>query len=102
MTDETQETGFFRGAGGGAFELSLPLSENMRNQEIRGELVRVNPDGSPYEAHGAMDLTAGEIRRPGVNAPKNEWVGYAVSQGMSVDDADAMTKADLIEKYGQK
>lgn len=93
------ETGFFRGAGGSVFELDLPLSEVLHDQHVRGQLVRVNKDGSPYEAHGAMDLENGEIRRPGVNAPKNEWVGYAVSQGMTVDDADAMTKNDLIEKY---
>lgn len=96
------ETGFFRGAGGAVLELALPLSENMRNQEIRGELRRVNEDGTPYEAHGAMDLTAGTFRVPGVNAPKNEWVGYAVSQGMSVDDADGMTKNDLVERFGKK
>lgn len=95
------ETGFFRGAGGSIFELDLPLSEVMQNQLTRGQLVRVNEDGTPFEAHGAMDLVNGEIRRPGVNAPKNEWVGYAVSQGSSVDDADAMTKSDLIEKYGK-
>lgn len=93
------ETGFFRGAGSGIFELPLPLAENFAYQAERGQLVRVNADGSPYEAHGAMDLVKGEIRRPGINASKNEWVGYAVFRGMSVDDADAMTKADLIEKY---
>jgi hypothetical protein len=42
------------------------------------------------------------MRVPGVNAPKNEWVGYAVSQGVSINDADAMTKNDLIEKFGKK
>jgi len=115
------ETGFFRGAGGGIFEMSLPLPEIYEEQVTRGQLTRVNADGSPYEAAAetevvevpaeggpagdppaderpAMDLVEGTIRRPGVNASKNEWVGYAVSQGMSVDDADAMTKADLIEK----
>jgi hypothetical protein len=101
MTDEP-ETGHFRGAGGGIFEMPLPLSENMQNQLTRGELTRVNADGSAYEAHGAMDLTNGTMRVPGVNAPKNEWVGYAVSQGVSINDADAMTKNDLIEKFGKK
>lgn len=93
------ETGFFRGTGGVVWEFDLPLGENYQRQVDRHELIRVNADGSPYEAQPAMDLVTGTIRRPGVNAPKNEWVGYAVSQGMSVDDADAMTKADLIEKF---
>lgn len=96
------ETGLFRGAGGGTFELPLPLAENFANQLLRGQLVQVNEDGSPFEAESAMDLSTGEFRVPGKNAAKNEWVGYAVSQGMGVDDADAMTKADLIEKYGPK
>lgn len=96
------ETGFFKGAGGGIFELPLPLADNFEYQLVRGQLARVNEDGSPYEAHGAMDLTAGEIRVPGKNAAKNEWVGYAVSQGMTVDDADALSKADLIERFGPK
>lgn len=95
------EVGYFRGAGGIVFPFHLPLSEQQEQQVTRGELVRVNEDGSPFEAHSTMDLTTGEFRRPGVNAPKNEWVGYAVSQGSSVDDADAMTKNDLIEKYGK-
>lgn len=99
MTDGAKPTGFFRGGGGSIFEMDLPLPEVMAEQVTRGQLSRVNEDGSPYEAHGAMDLTSGEFRVPGKNAPKNEWVGYAVSQGMSVDDADAMTKNDLIEKY---
>lgn len=95
------ETGHFRAPGGQTIELALPLDENMQRQVDRRELVRINPDGGAYEAQGVLDLAAGEVRRPGVNAPKNEWVGYAVSQGMSVDDADAMTKADLIDKYGK-
>ena len=96
------ETGHFRAQGGQIIGLTLPLNENMQRQADRHELVRVNPDGSPYEAQAAPDQTDGTVRRPGVNAPKNEWVGYAVSQGMSVDDADAMTKADLIDKFTGK
>lgn len=98
----TKQTGHFRGAGGSIFEMDLPLPEPLAYQQSRGQLVRVNADGSDYgPAHGAMDLVNGEIRVPGVKAPKNEWVGYAVAQGMSVDDADAMTKAELVERFGQ-
>lgn len=94
-----KETGHFRGEGGTVFEFDLPLSEPLQYQLDRGQLHRVSADGSDYEAHGATDLANGTIRRPGINASKNEWVGYAVSQGMRVDDADAMTKADLVDKY---
>lgn len=93
------ETGFFRGAGGGLFELPLPLSENMANQQTRGELVRVNADGSHWQPDAEVVVSDGP---PKPTASKNEWVGYAVSKGMTLDDADAMTKNDLIEKFGKK
>lgn len=101
---DAQETGFFRGAGGGVFELPLPLSENFENQRVRGQLVRVNEDGSPYEPPEETPALEDGPARPPVNASKNEWVGYAVAvdADLTVDDADAMTKNDLIEKYGSK
>jgi hypothetical protein len=102
MGGEAKPTGFFLGEGGSIFEMDLPLPEVMQDKVTRGQLRQVNQDGSPYEAHGAMDLATGEFRVPGKNANKNEWVGYAVSQGMSVDEADGMTKADLIDKFGPK
>jgi len=36
--------------------------------------------------------------RPAVNDPKDAWITYAVSWGWTEDDAQAATKADLIEK----
>lgn len=89
------EVGYFRGQGGIVIDLTLPLAESLQHQVTRGQLVRVNPDGSTWSDQP-------EVKRPAVNASKNDWVGYAVSQGMPVDDADAMTKNDLIEKFGSK
>ena len=89
------ETGYFRGAGGAIVELPVPLSENLQYQAARGQLTRVNADGSQFEEPAP-------VKRPADSASKPEWVGYAVSLGASVDDADAMTKNDLIEKYGAK
>lgn len=42
---------------------------------------------------------------PGADPPnksdtKDNWVDYAVSQGMDRDDAEAATKADLMAKFG--
>lgn len=99
------ETGFFRGSGGGIFELPLPLSENFEQQRVRGQLVRVDENGDPWtdQAPSGADAEDDGPVRPPVNAPKNEWVGYAVAvdEGLTIDDADAMTKNDLIEKYGK-
>ena len=42
-----------------------------------------------------------EVTRPAHSAAKAEWVGYAVrAHGMTPDDAEALTKADLIERFG--
>lgn len=97
------ETGFFRGAGGGVFELPLPLSENFENQRIRGQLTRVAPDGSQYEEPSEVDEPV-ELVAPAKSATKDEWVGYAlkVDPDLTVDEADAMTKNDLFEMYGAK
>jgi hypothetical protein len=91
------ESGFFRGAGGGVFELLLPLSENFEQQLQRGQLVRVDSNGEPFETS-----TEGP-KRPAANASKNDWVGYAlfIDPTLTVDDADAMTRNDLAEKYGK-
>lgn len=92
-----KETAHFKGAGGAVFEMDLPLAEPYQYQAARGQLVRVNPDGTPYTG-------ADEPTRPAANATKAEWVGWArhVDKKLTIDDADAMTKNDLIEKYGQK
>lgn len=37
---------------------------------------------------------------PAQSATKAEWVDFAVSQGQSRDDAEALTKAELIEQFG--
>ncbi len=104
------ETIHVRGEGGSIFAMDLPLPEGIAERYERGLLVRVNADGSPYAGApaGAQDesstpsegsaLTAGRVPRPGVNASKQEWISFVVSQGhLSADDAANYTKADLIE-----
>jgi hypothetical protein len=41
-----------------------------------------------------------EVEPPLPRAPKADWVAHAQTQGMTVDEADAMTKAQLIERFG--
>jgi hypothetical protein len=75
------------------------LTEPIADRLARGYLKRVNADGSPY-------VEKVERTQPAPYAPKAEWVGWAVhvSQAtdspISPDDADALTKQDLIEMYG--
>lgn len=91
------EIGYFRGSGGIVFDYTLPLTEHQQYQLTRGELVRVNEDGSAY-------TEAEPPKQPALSASKVDWVGYArsVDPDLTVDDADAMTRNDLAEKYGSK
>ncbi len=86
---------FIRGEGGSVFKLDLPLHEAIGDQLAKGYLVRVNKDGTGF-------VEATERTRPGVNAPKLDWVSWAVHSGAKPDDAEALTKTDLIEKYGTR
>lgn len=87
------ETWLIRGEGGTVFALDLPLHEAIEQRLQKGYLTRVNEDGTDY--------TEGPERsRPAVNAAKIEWVSWAVHKGCKPDDAEALTKTDLIEKYG--
>jgi hypothetical protein len=92
-----RETGWFRGSGGGVIQMDLPLPEVMADQFTKGYLTRVNEDGSPY-----VEPSAEVEQPPAVNASKAHWIGYAVRvHGVKPDDAEAMTKNDLVEKFGQ-
>lgn len=44
--------------------------------------------------------TAGN--RPSLNTNKAEWVEYAVARGADPGEANALTKAQLIELYGEE
>jgi len=45
-------------------------------------------------------VTDGEVSgRPAQAATKDEWVAYAVAQGVPADEAEATSKADLIARF---
>jgi hypothetical protein len=87
------ETVFIRGEGGGIFKMSLPLHEAIAERLHKGHLVRVNEDGTNW-TEGPKPV------RPVLADRKADWVSWAVHRGATPDDAEALTKTDLIEKYG--
>ncbi|NUS29812.1 MAG: hypothetical protein HOV92_37115 [Streptomyces sp.] len=107
------ETIYLRGEGGGIHAMDLPLPEPIEERVRKGMLTRVNKDGSPYVAPPSEDepTGVGQAPAPGTQAPglplaepaksasKADWVGWAVVKGATAEEADGMTKADLIEKY---
>lgn len=89
------------GEGGGVFKFDLPLHETIAEKLAKGHIRRVQPDGTPYvEGDRPEGVPALPESRPALNAVKAEWVGWAVVQGLKPDEAEALTKADLIERYG--
>lgn len=89
------------GEGGAVFMMDLPLPEAIADRLAKGHLRQVNPDGSPIEeSERPTGVPGTPDKRPNVNAPKADWIGWAVHEGMIPDDAEAATKQDLIEKFG--
>ena len=101
------ETHHYRGPGGQIIALDWPPHESVHAQIVRGELRRVTEDGKPYVEPVEDDVPAVELKQPAKNASKDEWVGYVVrlTEGtehpVTVDQAQAMTVKDMVERFGQ-
>lgn len=90
------------GGAGMVIKMDLPLHEAIADRLTRGHLRRVTEDGSPYVEPADQAEQPPPPERPAASAVKAEWVGYAVrAYGVSPDDAEAMTKQDLIDRYGR-
>lgn len=91
---------FIRGESGVVLLYDLPLHEAIEDRLRKGYLKRVaNAAGDPY-VEGGDEIPTLPAERPAIAARKSDWVGWAVAQGMTPDDAEAATKQDLIEKFG--
>jgi hypothetical protein len=84
----------YQGAGGLRLHLDEPLSPQMAEQVRKGHLVPVADDVA-VEPEAPKTQTASE--RPATNAPVADWRAYAVSLGMSEDEAKTSTKAELTD-----
>lgn len=106
---------FILGEGGAVIKMGLPLHETITDRLLKGYLTRVaNAKGDPYVAPEPDATGAGQepavaglpTERPAITDSKPEWVGWAVAEStrlgepITPDDAEALTKTDLIERYG--
>jgi hypothetical protein len=71
------------------------------SEEEPKDEVLATGDGSENEASGdgSEDEKKSEDTKPSTTASKADWVDYAVSQGMSREEAEDKTKAELIDTY---
>ncbi len=99
--------------GGGLHEHDWPLHPDIAEQLAKGQVTQASEPGpatwhrpagagpSESEQTGREIYATDKPLLPHRSAPKPEWVGYAVKVGgLAVDDAEAMTKQDLIDRYG--
>lgn len=92
---------FVLGEGGTVFKLDLPLPEGIEARLASGALKRVaNAEGDPYEGDDGLAPTP-PTEVPALSALKADWIAWAVVKGAVIDDAEAMTKQDLIDKYSR-
>lgn len=66
-------------------------------RERRGESA---PEPARTESADEEPAEADEGSAPAKNDNKAAWVDYAISQGVERDEAEGLTKADLVEMFG--
>lgn len=73
--------------------------EDMGLLESEGDITP-NPDHDPLAVVSAP-VEASDSPIPSRSASKQEWVAYAMTQGVSEADANEVTKDELIERFGE-
>lgn len=112
-TKDDRNSTFLRLESGIVMEYDLPLHETLIDQ-LRVNRIRevANLDGDelpPKKADDSLDANGNplEPKVPGLptqvpakTAVKLEWVGWAVANGMPLEEAEALNKDQLVEKFG--
>ena len=83
----------------GAIAISLPNEDDTDDVADDTETSGDDADTDPVPPDAATD-TAQSVERPRNTATKKAWVDYAVTKGWTREDADALDRAELIEKLG--
>lgn len=90
------------GENGMLHVFDLPLPPGIQHRLDRGDLSRVNEDGTPWERQTELEPPRGDLPPDAPSLPKRTenratWLDFALSQGMDREQATNMTKAELIE-----
>ena len=95
-----------RGENGTLQVFDVPLPLGIQSRLDKGDLVRVNEDGTPWREPGetVVEPPLGDQPADAPPLPKKTenraiWTEFAVSQGMDREEAASMTKAELIERF---
>lgn len=97
---------WIRGENGTLHLMDVPLPLGIQSRLDRGDLSRVNADGTPWHEPGFVEAEPprGDLPPDAPALPKRAenravWTEFAVSQGMDRETASSMTKAELIEAF---
>lgn len=97
---------WIRGENGALHQFDLPLPLGIESRLDRGDLVRVNEDGTPWHEPGeeVVEPPFGDLPPDAPPLPKKTdnravWTEFAIAQGMDRTQAAGMTKAELIEAH---
>lgn len=88
-----------RGEGGMVIKMDLPLPDHIEHRLKGGHIRRCNEDGSPWRGDDE-EIGALPTKAPGARGSKADWVAWAVAQGATPDEAEGMTRQDLMDRFG--
>jgi hypothetical protein len=91
----------FVGAGGGVFDIDVPLSEVYQYQFDKG-FLRLAPGENPVDEPDQADTDVADApAKPARVDPKADWVTYAeLVSDLPRDELEGMTKAQLVAQFG--
>ncbi|KLO31587.1 hypothetical protein ABW16_01775 [Mycolicibacter heraklionensis] len=78
--------------------LVVPLGDHDADG-LRDDVPQPTVPPGAFAQEPTTEAAIEPVDRPAQVASKEQWVAYAVSQGMEFAEADAMSKVDLIAKY---
>ncbi len=92
---------WFLGENGALHVHDLPLPEGLQHRLDRGDLVRVNEDGTPWtgddDPDELVDVPPPDAPPlPKLTAHRRTWIDFAISQGMDREQANNLSKAELV------
>lgn len=77
-----------------------PVDPEVQEADPKVE-EKPTPDPEPTPEPDPVPTPLDPADRPARSATKSEWVDWAVKAGASREEAESMTKTDLIEVYGE-
>jgi hypothetical protein len=75
------------------------LPEGVGKRIARGDLVEVTPDGVPQADEPEDTPPPDAPPLPKRSANRDTWISFALSQGMDREEANSLTKNELITRF---